>query len=277
MISARRIAILALYTLAASPSLPAQTLKPETQRDFECYVQSAESRMDARKAFILADSDAALNGQLLRGQHPQTLPGNGANPHKIAGGLVFDWIGTIFIPGATVERTVRMLQDYDHRAQYFTENLSASKLLCRKGENQFHFSMRLKEPAVIDTENDVVWERVDQHRWRCRSYSTHVQEVGKDHGYLRRLDSYWRFAEVEKGVFVEAETVTLSGEFSSMKLALGSMIGINPEKSLKKSLASMRETLEKAGLQFALPPTGLPECGEPYRPAGCATVSALSK
>jgi len=269
----RCAAILAL-TFAVSPGLRAQQLKPETLRDFECYVQSAEARMAARQAFVLADADAALNGQLVRGKRIQTVEANGANPHKIAGGLIFDWIGSVFISGATLDRTIHMLRDYDHRAQYFSEILSASKLMCRKGEDQFHFSMRLREPAVIDTENDVVWERLDPHRWRCRSYSTEVREIGKEHGYLRRLYSYWRFAEVEKGVYVEAETVTLSGEFGSMMRTLGSMMGINPEKSLKKTLASMRESVLNPALQFADPPSGLPECGEPYRPAGCATVSA---
>jgi len=33
----------------------------------------------------------------------------------------------------------------------------------------------------------------------------------------------------------------------------------------------------KPGLQFAPLPTGLPECGPPYRPAACATVSENKK
>jgi len=166
-----------------------------------------------------------------------------------------------------------MLQDYDHRAQYFSETISAFKLLCRRGDNQFHYSMRLKEPAVIDVESDVVWERVDPHHWRCRSYSTEVRAVGKDKGYLRGLYSYWRFAEVGSGVYVEGETITMSDPFGSLMRGLGSMMGINPEKSLRHSLDSMRETLLKPGMQFPSPPAGLPECGEPYHPGGCAVQS----
>jgi hypothetical protein len=269
----QRAAVVAISCLTVPLGLDAQQLKPETVHDFECYVAAAEQRMAARQAFLLADSDSTLNGQLVGNHRIQTVAGNGANPHKVAGGLIFDWIGSVFIPGATLDRTLRMLQDYDHRAQYFSETMSASKLLCRKGENQFHYSMRLKEPAVIDVENDVIWERVDPHRWRCRSYSTNVRAVGKDKGYLRRLYSYWRFAEGENGVYVEGETITMSDQFSSLMRGLGSMMGINPEKSLKRSLESMRETLEKPGSQFPGPATGLPECGEPYHPAGCTTAS----
>jgi hypothetical protein len=254
--------------------LPAQPLKPQTVSDFECYVQSAESRMAGRKAFLTADSDPAMLQQLMRGAAVQTVLGNGPNPHKVRGAMVYDWIGTVFIPGTTVDRTVRMLQDYDHRALYFSEVIATSKLLCRTGEERFGFSMRLKEPAVIDSENDVVWERLDAHRWRCRSYSTKVTEIGKQHGYLLGLNSYWRFFETEKGVFAEGQTITLSGEFGALMRTLGSMAGINPEKSLKKSLASMRESLLKPGLEFAAPPTGMPTCGPQIRRVGCDLVSS---
>ena len=67
-----------------------------------------------------------------------------------------------------------------------------------------------------------------------------VAEVGKDHGYLRRLNSYWRFAETPKGVFVEAETITLSDEFGSMTRMLGSaLMGINPGE-IAEALARLR-------------------------------------
>lgn len=258
-----------LSSLAVPAGLRAQ-LKPETQHDFDCYIQSAESRMDARQAFVLAGADAALNQKLVRGQKIETIAANGANPHKLAGGQLYDWIGTVFIPGASLDRLVRMLQDYDHRPQFFPETISTSKLLCRTGENHFRYTMQLKEPAVIDVESDVVWERVDQHRWRCRSYSTHTSEVGKDHGYLRRLYSYWRFAEADKGIYVESETITLSDEFGSMARTFGSMLlGINPEKSLRHSLASMRESVLKPGLEVPSLPAGLAACGEAVRPGGC--------
>jgi hypothetical protein len=251
--------------------LRAQQLKPETAQQFDCYVQSAEARMDARQAFLLADADTALNEQIVRGQKIRTIEANGPNPHKLSGGQLYDWIGASFIPGATLDKLVRMLQDYDHRARFFPETISASKLLCLSGTDRFQYSMRMKEPAVLDVESDVVWERVNAQHWRCRSLSTRVAEVGKDHGYLRRLNSYWRFAETAKGVFVEAETITLSDEFSSATRFLGSaLMGINPEKSLRHSLASMRESVLQAGLDIPNLPQGLPACGAPVARAACA-------
>ena len=269
-------AVLAASCFVIPGNVSAQQLKPETTRDFECYVQAAEQRMAARQAFLLADSEPALNDQLVRGHRVETVPGYGANPHKVSGGLIFDWVGSVFIPSTNLDQTLRMLQDYDHRAQYFSETIASSKLLCRRGDGNFRYTMRLKEPVVIDVASDVDWQRVDPHRWRCTSYSTEVQPVGKDKGYLRRLYSYWRFVETPNGVYVEGETITLSDEFSSLMRGLGSLMGINPEKSLRHSLESMRETLGKPGMQFPGPATGAAECGEPYRaerPLGCAEAA----
>jgi hypothetical protein len=262
-----KLAVTALWLMA-----PAGLL---AQSAFECYVQAAEARMDARKSFVLADTDSALNNQLVREKRIVTIAPNGANPHKVSGGHIYDWIGVSFIANVTVDKLLQMLQDYDHRPAYFPETISTSKLLCRTGKERFRYTMRMKEPAVIDVESDVTWERVDDHRWRCRSYSTKTQEIGKDHGYLRQLYSYWRFAETGTGVYVESQTITLSDEFGSMTRALGSaLMGINPEKSLKHSLNSMRESVLKPGLQIAPLPEGLPDCGAAFRPGACSSVAA---
>lgn len=266
----RRALAAVICCLAMPAGTPQGQIKPETARDFDCYVQSAEARMEARPRFLMAESDTALHQELVRGAI-QTLSPNGSNPHKLAGGQLYDWIGAVFIPGAGLDRLILMLQDYDHRPLYFPETIATSKLLCRTGKDHFRYTMRMKEPAVLDVESDVVWERVDPLHWRCRSYSTSIEEAGKDHGYLRRLYSYWRFAEADKGVYVEAETITLSDEFGSVARAFGSaFMGINPEKSLKHSLHSMRDSILKPGLQIANPPEGLPECGEVFHPGPCA-------
>jgi hypothetical protein len=265
--------LLFVFCLSFSAGLCGQPLKPETAQQFDCYVQFAEARMEARKAFLLADSDSALNQQIVRDQKIETIEANGSNPHKLAGGQLYDWIGASFIPGATLDRLVRMLQDYDHRDRYFPETIASAKLLAMTGTDRFQYTMRMKEPAVLDVASDVVWERVDAQHVRCRSLSTRVVEAGKDHGYLRRLNSYWRFAETAKGVFVEAETITLSDEFGAMARALGSaLMGINPEKSLKHSLTSMRDSVLKPGLEIPPLPAGVPPCGPPVPRAACAAA-----
>lgn len=263
-------ALLLALTVCAPAGLRAQELKPATAHAFDCYVQSAEARLDARKVFLAADADAKLNERLVRGQGVETVPANGANPHKLPAAHLYDWIGSIFIPGAKADRTIRLLQDYDHRAQFFSDMVSESKLACRTGDSHFQYSMQLKDAVRIEVQSDVVWERVDQHRWRCHSYATSLREIGSNHGYLLRLYSYWRVAEVEQGVYVEGESISLTAEFSALTRALGSvLLGLSPEKTLRHSLASIREQVLNQSLRFNGPRAGLPECGEPFRPARC--------
>ena len=102
-------------------------------------------------------------------------PANGANPHKLTGGLAL-----------RLDRDDLYPRRYRGPHRPHAAGLRSSRPIlpgepsplpnssAGHGENQFHFSMRMKEPAVIDVDSDVVWERVDAHRWRCRSYSTHV-------------------------------------------------------------------------------------------------------
>src|SRR5215831_9124903 len=98
--------------LAAVSVLPAQTaLSPKTVSEFECYVQSAETRMNARKTFLLADSDPALDQQLVNGKKIVLNAVPESNPRKITDANLYHWTGTVFIPGATLDRTIRMLQD----------------------------------------------------------------------------------------------------------------------------------------------------------------------
>lgn len=263
-------AVTAILALAAA--LQTQTPKPETLSAYACYVQSAESRMANRKTFLLADADPARLRALVHDKKILTVAGNPANPQKAPGGMIFDWVGTVFIPGATVQRTLRMLQDYDHRAEYFSDVVASSRLFCSAGGSRFGFRMRIKEPVVADSDNDVVWEKVDDRRWRCRSYSGDVQEIGKPKGYLQRINSYWRFAETADGVFVEGEAITLSGEFGSVMRALGSLAGISPAKSLRRTLTSMREVLSSTR-EFTPPAAGLPACRETSPLPACKPAS----
>src|SRR5215470_3053671 len=96
---------IALILVSCLTPPPASATEPaDLDQGFACYVQSAEARMDTRKAFLLADSDSALNEQLVAGRQIRTMPANGANPHKIPGGQLYDSIGSVFIPDGRLDR-----------------------------------------------------------------------------------------------------------------------------------------------------------------------------
>src|SRR5690348_1675937 len=132
--------------LSAAAPLQAPTPKPASISAYACYIQSAEGRMAARAAFLLVDGDASRRAAVLKDKKIVTTPGSATNPQKIPGAMIFDWVGTVFIPGASLQRTIRMLQDYDHRAEYFADVVTSSRLFCSVGASRFGFRMVIKEP-----------------------------------------------------------------------------------------------------------------------------------
>ena len=124
-----------------------------------------------------------------------------------------------------------------------------SKLIGRQG-NDFQIYLRLRKKKIItvilDTDHDVHYFAVNPWRWACHSRTTRISEVedaGKPtenvrppdtgHGFLWRLNSYWRFEAADGGVYAECEAISLSRD---VPLGLGWMIKGLLEKFPKQSM-----------------------------------------
>lgn len=142
------------------------------------------------------------------------------------GGLIHVWVGTVFVPGATLARTLAFLQDYDHSHDFYAPEIQRSRLVRRDG-NQFHVFFRLQETKVatitLNTEYDVKYTQLDADHAFSTSRSTRITEVqnpgrpdetdkpeGDDGGFLWRLNSYWRFRQGDGGVYVQLEAISLT-------------------------------------------------------------------
>ena len=70
--------------------------------------------------------------------------------------------------------------------------------------------------------------------------------IGRDGGYLWRLNSYWRFLERDGGTYIECESLTLT---RSIPLGFGWLIGpfvtSIPRETLTMTLEATRRTLLK--------------------------------
>jgi hypothetical protein len=68
--------------------------------------------------------------------------------------------------------------------------------------------------VTYDTEHEMTFRRWSPTLATARSVATTIREAGGpgsiDHGFLWRLNSYWRYRQVEGGVIVELESITLS-------------------------------------------------------------------
>src|SRR5271170_3468745 len=143
-----RRALAGLFGAALLLPLPlsAADLQPQTVEAFNHYVQLTEARMDSQLArhepflrvdTLPADQRAAAYAQLREGkvviERLETL--DNGKPIAVPGGLIHHWIGTVFIPGATLAQTLSLEQDYDHHQEYFRPDVVRSKILRHNGSD----------------------------------------------------------------------------------------------------------------------------------------------
>jgi hypothetical protein len=71
-----------------------------------------------------------------------------------------------------------------------------------------------------------------------------LQPVGKDHGFLWRLYSYWRFVERDGGIYFECEAVSLTCDIpTGLGWMIEPIIRQLPRESLVNTLSKTRDAL----------------------------------
>jgi hypothetical protein len=257
-----------LLLVGAAPALPAE-LQARTVAAFDRYVQATELRQTSDPKFLWVDTLPASQRRgvvetLRRGElviERLTTRQNGKEI-DIPDGMVHHWIGVVFVPGATVDKAVSLLQDYDHHAQIYTPNVAESKLLSRSGNNfrvYLRFMMKKVITVVVNSEHDARFTRDAPNRASSHIYSTRIAEVespgtpserekpvGNDSGYLWRLYSYWRVLERDGGTYVQCESISLTRD---IPIGFGWMIRpfvtSIPRESLEFTLTTTRDVLRK--------------------------------
>jgi hypothetical protein len=265
------LAVAAILTVANSAA--ALQLNPKTSAAFNHYVALSESKMDTslndRQAFLRVDrlpseQRVAVLARLRAGnvviERMQTLE-NG-KPIDVPNGLIHHWIGTVFIPGATLTQTLALVEDYNHQSEYYRPHVLASKILWNNG-NDYRVYLRLYEKkvltCVLDTQHQVHYAFIDSsHAW-SRSRSTEIRElanwgksderdlpVGHDDGYLWRMNTYWRFQQEDGGTYVECQSISLTRDIpTGLGWLIGSYVESIPRESLEFTLGATRQTLAK--------------------------------
>ena len=183
-------------------------------------------------------------------------------PIAVPGGLIHHWIGTAFVPGATLAQTLAFMQDYDHKVEYFKPDIVRSKILSHEGDDYFvllRFYQKKIITTVIDTDQEVHYHVVDKtHAW-SRSNATRVQEVdnpgksderlepeGHDRGFVWKLNTFWRFEEKDGGTYLECQAISLSRDIpTGLGWMVGSFVSSVPRESLTFTLTTARAALAK--------------------------------
>jgi hypothetical protein len=247
-------------------SASAEQLKPETIAAFNHYVELSEQqtasapflRVDGLKA---ADRDA----EILRLKAGEVITDrlevrDHGQPISVPGGLIHHWMGTIFIPGVTLDQILAFLQDYDNQHKFYAPDVQRSRLIERHGDH-FKVFLRLRKTKIVtvilDTEYDVKYTRLDPDDATSDSLSTRIVEVenagrpnesvkpvGNDNGFMWRLKSYWRFQQRDGGVYVQLEAISLTRDIpTGLGWLISPFISSIPKESLMFTLTRTREAL----------------------------------
>jgi hypothetical protein len=272
----RRLSIIRVFSVlvfaaALGSTASAAELKSNTAAAFDRYVAATEARfaneLRPGGTFLYIDGmdpdtrrqayEQLKQGEILVEKLETKAPGVSSD---IPDGMVHHWVGLIFIPGATLAKTLPIVKDYDRRADLYKPDVSASRTLAHNGDD-FKMFLRLhqKRFTTVDfnTTYDVHWGSVDASKVYSNSISTRIAEVkdpanpdgeelpvGAGHGYLWRLNTYWRFEEKDGGVYLQCEALSLTRDIpTGLGWLLKPLVTSIPRQSLNRALGQTRNVV----------------------------------
>jgi hypothetical protein len=135
-----------------------------------------------------------------------------------------------------------------------------SKLVEHTGEDfKVHYRLRKKKviTIILDTDYQVHRHSLDATHAYSNSISTRIAQVenagepderelppGKDGGFLWRLNSYWRYFDSGRGVYVQCEAVSLTRDIpAGLNWLIGSFVQSVPKESLEFTMNSTRSAV----------------------------------
>ena len=250
----------------------ASELKPETVAGFDHYTRMTEARMSddmAHDRFLAVDAlpEPRRQAEYDRLRHGEiylvrlrTLE-NG-RPIRVPSGLIHHWVGVIFIPGATLPETLAVLRDYDNHKNIYKPVVRDSKLLEQNG-NDFKIYLQFYNKSgvsvVLNANFDVDYAEFGPARTQSISRSSRIAEVenvgqanerecpvGKDHGYMWRLTTYWRVEEKDGGVYLQNESVALTRTIPFLiAWFVNPLVESIPREVISHLLVSTRDAVEQ--------------------------------
>jgi hypothetical protein len=261
--------------VAACVALPlpmnAADLQPQTAQAYDRYIQLTSEQVTAELAQSgpylwverLPPEQRAADQEQLRNGQPvierlDTLDSGKTIP--VPGGIIHHWIGTAFVPGATLGQTLAFMEDYDHKTEYFKPDIVRSKILRHDGDDYFvllRFYNKKIITTVIDTDQEIHYHVVNSTHAYSRSRTTRVQEVenagksdekleaeGHDRGFMWRMNTFWRFEEKDGGTYVECQAISLTRDIpTGLGWMVGSFVTSVPRESLTFTLTTARTAL----------------------------------
>jgi hypothetical protein len=269
---------LALLAVGFPGLLNAIELQPGARKAWEAYIQRADSnmqmRLDGRQPFLWTDEAQARGVQLRQGEI-LVSPARGHGTQSVAGGLIHDWQGAVFIPNATLDGLLSVIHDYGRYKEFYRPVVAESKPLACSGEDQ-SFSMVWQHrvlliSAAIEGQYRARDFTVDAGRGYNIATTTQIREIqnygetgeyllppGQGSGFIWGLHSIARYQQRDGGVYFELEAIALTRSIPlSLRWLVNPIVNHLSVNSLTTSLQQTRAAVEQASRTVLSPHTEL--------------------
>ena len=186
-------------------------LQPATSQEYDRYVAKFEAELEAKvqsENFLWVHGSAENLSRVKSGEvvvAPFTADGD----VEITGGVIHNWVGTVFIPGASIDQVLEIVRDYDNYKSRYAPEVVDSKILSGAGDVLKVYLRLAKElflTVVLNTEYDVKFTQINEKRWITSAVSTKLVEVenpdtpqerempeGTGMGFLWRINTYGNY------------------------------------------------------------------------------------
>ena len=131
----------------------AADLTPATQRAFDRYIQLTEAGLERDlnvQHFLYGNPTAQQKAQLRKGDVliVSRQKRDSGKEIEVPGGLIQDWMGTLFMPGVTIANVRAVMQDYPSYKNFYKPEVIESKLLRHSG-NEYDVFLRLYKRQFV--------------------------------------------------------------------------------------------------------------------------------
>jgi len=253
------LSIVAWVGVASTVGVAGQALHGPTESGWQAYMAAAEARVARASGQAMPRNAAVDRGQVAVERVPMTGP---SGELEVPDATVNHWRGLVLVPGAKLEDILSRLEREppDTRQE---DVLSSAILEHRPG--WLRVSVRVQRSlilsAVFDTVHEVTFQRQSETRASSRSTATRIVEIAdagtprerekrsdEDRGLLWRWNAYWRYEQVEGGVLVECESVTLSRPVPLMLRPIaGPLVNHVARESMDRTLVTFRDRFHVPG------------------------------
>jgi hypothetical protein len=244
--------------------LHAAELQSDTVASWNVYMKQADSQMQGRAAghmsFLWMDESPERAARVRQGEvviAPVVGHGTEAVPH----GLIHDWIGAIFIPGASIDSLWAVVHDYDNYQRMYRPTVTSSRTLACSDDSQEFQMVWQRKVLFVKAAMLGHYQAHDVSLGRHRGYSVaearEVQEIERyghkdehllppdtGNGFIWRIRSLARYEERDGGVYLELEAMALTRDVpASVAWMVNPVVNRLSINSLTTTLRQTREAV----------------------------------